>query len=131
LPDRIEDAMRVAADIPNARFIFIKRDIEDNCLRIFMRNYKRGNFYASDLRDIRDHLTFFNQMIDALAAKLPQISRVVTYENLVADPTAALAEAAHLCNLDVSIGAVPSIGDDRGCAVPYRDHIETALRAAS
>ncbi len=70
-------------------------------------------------------------MIDIMAEKMPLISRVLTYEEMVADPAATLAEAAELCGLQASDAMLPSIGDDRGCADPYRDHIEAALRQCS
>ncbi len=70
-------------------------------------------------------------MIDIMAEKMPLISRVLTYEEMVADPAAAQAEAAELCGLQVSDAVLPSIGDDRGCADPYRDNIEAALRQCS
>ena len=126
LPQRTEDALRAATEIPNARFVFIKRDIDDLTIRIFMRNYASGNHYASDLRDIRDYLQWCHDMIDVAADRMPDISRVITYEEMVVDPTAALAEVAGLCDLKMSGAALPSIGDDRGCAQPYRHHIEAA-----
>ena len=129
LPARNEDAVRVAAEIPNARFIFIMRDIDDVSLRIYMRLYKGGNVHSSDLRDTREHVVFCHQMIDVMAERMPEISRTVTYEELVADPAAALNTAAELCGLDPYQGALPPVGDDRGCAAPYRERMEAALRA--
>jgi len=129
LPTRNEDAWRVASEIPNARFIFIKRNLDDISLRIFMRHYKGGNFHASDLRDIRDYVTFCHQMIDVMAEKMPEISRVLSYEELVTKPAATLAVAGELCNLEVPGAAILSIGDDRECAAPYRDRIKAMVSA--
>jgi tetratricopeptide (TPR) repeat protein len=126
LPRRSEDAWRAASEIPNARFIFIKRNVDDICLRIFMRHYESGNLHASDLGDTRDYVTFCHQMIDIMAERMPEISRVLSYEEMVADPAAARALAAELCNLETSGGAIPSIGDDRHCAIAYIDHIKTS-----
>jgi hypothetical protein len=126
LPRRSEDAWRAASEIPNARFIFIKRNVDDICLRIFMRHYQSGNFHAADLRDTRDHVAFCHQMIDIMAEQMPEISRVLSYDELVANPAAARALAADLCNLGVSDGALPAIGDDRQCAAAYLDHIKAS-----
>jgi hypothetical protein len=60
---------------------------------------------------------------------MPAISLVLTYEEMVVNPAAALAKAAELCGLEVSGDALPPIGDDRDCAAPYRDRMEAALRA--
>lgn len=126
-PGRIHDAARVAAAIPGVRFIFIKRNFEDNMLRIYMQKYAVGNADSYDLKAIRDGLAWYHEMIDLLAAKLPDISRVVTYEEIVADPRAAIRVAAELCGLPMEHGPIPHIGDDRGCAEPYREFLRAAL----
>lgn len=120
LPGRNEDALRVACEIPNTRFVFVKRDLDDLSLRIYMRNYKRGNFYASDLNDIRDYLTWCHEMMGAMAEKMPGISRLVTYEDMIANPKAVLTEVCAFLDLQSGDATLPSLGDDRGCGVHYR-----------
>jgi tetratricopeptide (TPR) repeat protein len=119
-PGRIHDAALMAAILPNVRFILLKRNIEDNVLRIFMRRYARGNVYSYDLQAARDHIVWYHQMIDLLVQQLPHIVRVIRYEDMVADPAAALRTAADLCGLPVPSRPLPPAGDDRGCAQPYR-----------
>lgn len=119
-PGRIHDVARVAAAFPKVRFIFIKRSVEDNMLRIYMRKYQSGNAYAYDLETIRDHIAWYHRMIDLFVEKLPDIARVVSYENMVTDPAGALRVAAELCGLPMTTNPLPEIGDDRGCAVSYR-----------
>jgi tetratricopeptide (TPR) repeat protein len=126
-PGRIHDAARVAAAFPDVRFVFVKRNLYDNMLRIYMRKYASGNSYAYDLATIRDHVTWYHAMIDVLVEKLPDITRVVHYEDMVADPAAALRVAADLCQLPMNHSPLPEIGDDRGCAEPYREFLKSAL----
>ncbi len=59
-------------------------------------------------------------MMDLLAEKFPDIVRVIRYEEMVTDPPAALRAAAELCGLPMVHGPLPALGDDRGCAEPYR-----------
>jgi tetratricopeptide (TPR) repeat protein len=125
-PGHLYSAGMIAAVFPNARFILVKRNLEDNALRIFMRNYARGNSYAYDLKTIREHLTWCHDMMDVLAEKLPHIVRIIHYEDMVADPAAALRTALELCGLAMPTQPVPEIGDDRGCAVPYRQFMASA-----
>jgi Sulfotransferase family len=73
-PVYIHDAIRLTGSLPNARFLLIKRNIEDICLRIYFRKYYRGNSYAYDLNAIREHVLWYYEMIDTLAAKLPTVS---------------------------------------------------------
>jgi len=124
LPGRNEDALRVATELPNTRFVFVKRDLDDLCLRIYMRNYKRGNFYASDLNDIRDYLAWCHEMMDAMAEKMPGISQVTTYEDMIADPKATLAQVCDLLDRSVGDAVLPQLGDDRGCGLHYRKLME-------
>jgi hypothetical protein len=125
-PGHLFNAGSIAAIFPNARFILVKRNLEDNALRIFMRKYARGNSYAYDLRTIREHLTWCHDMMDVLAEKLPHMVRVIHYEDMVADPAAALRTALELCGLAMPTKPVPEIGDDRGCAEPYRQLMASA-----
>ena len=60
-------------------------------------------------------------MIDVLAERLPHISTVIHYEHMLGDPRAAAQSAAKLCGLTVPNGPLPELGDDRGCAEPYRE----------
>jgi len=126
-PGRIHDAARVAAAFPNVRFIFVKRNLQDNMLRIYMRKYLTGNSYAYDLRSVKDHITWYHRMFDVLAEKLPGRVRIINYEDMVVDPAGALRMAADLCGLPMPEGPLPEVGDDRGCAEPYRELMAAAL----
>jgi hypothetical protein len=128
-PARVHDAARVAAAFPDVRFIFVKRNLDDNMLRIFMREYAVGNSYSYDLKATREHLLWYHQMIDTLVEKLPQIARVIHYEDIIADPAAALRMGGDLCGLAVKDVSLPELGDDRNCSEPYRMLILAALES--
>jgi len=120
-PSRIHDADLMATVFPGVRFLCVKRNPEDNVLRIYMRCYKRGNAYSYDLRAARDHVAWYHEMMDLLAQQLPHMVRVVQYEDMITDPAAALHVAADLCGLLLGPPAhLPAPGDDRGCAGPYQ-----------
>lgn len=126
-PGRIHDAALIATTIPNARFVFITRDRNDNALRIFMSKYLQGNAYAYDLTSIHAHLDWYDQMAALFADKFPGLARGISYEEMVADPASALITTADLCGLTTSGGIkIPAFGDDRGCAQPYRQMMEAS-----
>jgi tetratricopeptide (TPR) repeat protein len=127
-PARINDAPLIASAFPNVRLLFIKRDVDDIVLRIYFRRYGEGNAYAYDLTAAREHVTWYYQMMDVMAAKLPSVVRIVHYEDMIADPAAALRVAADLCGLPMTDKPLPSIGDDRGCAEPYREFMAAASK---
>ena len=109
------------------RFVFVKRNLEDNMLRIYMRKYLNGNSYAYDLQTIKEHIVWYHEMIDLLVEKFPEIAMVVRYEDMVTDPALVLGRVAELCGLpEPALGSL-AVGDDRGCAAPYREYIQKAL----
>jgi len=129
LPIRIHNADLMAVTCPNARFLCVKRNMEDNVLRIYMRKYREGNIYGYDLKAARDHVVWYHDMMDLLAQKLPAIVRVIRYEDMVADPAAALRTAADLCSLRMNDRPLPALGDDRNAAASYRQFITAELEA--
>jgi hypothetical protein len=66
-------------------------------------------------------------MMELMAKKFPDIVRIINYEDMVANPAAAVRVAADLCGLPQAEGPLPDVGDDRGCAEPYHDFITAAL----
>ena len=131
MPGHITGVLRLAAVVPHARFIFVKRDLDDICLRIFMKKYLSGNAYAYDIGTIREYVGWYYRMIDVLAERLPHIATVIQYDEMLASPAAAARSAAKLCGLTVPSGPLPELGDDRGCAEPYRELIAGAPSNAS
>jgi hypothetical protein len=89
-----------------------------------MRLYKSDNIYAYDIGEIREHLTWYHQMIDALVERLPVRSLVVHHEDMITDPATALASAAEICGLTKPAKTLPQLGDERGCAKPYQASME-------
>ncbi|NNE22607.1 MAG: sulfotransferase, partial [Rhizobiales bacterium] len=123
-PHHIEDTLPAAAILPSARFAFIKRNIADLTLRIFMKRYNSGNEYAYDVGAITDYVAWYNEMIDALAERLPDTSIIILYEDMIADPAETRSRIGRLCNIDLTGVPILELGDDRGCAEPYRQHLK-------
>lgn len=129
LASRIADAAHLTRVIPNVRFIFLKRDLDDILLRLYMRQYTKGNAYAYDLKAARDYVLWYREMIDLMAKKLPETARIIDYEDMVRDPAAVRATAAALCGLPTTDKPPPKPAGDIGCAAPYRQLIAAALSA--
>lgn len=126
-PSRMNDAALMSVVFPNVRFIFVRRNPDDTALRIFMRHYQTGNAYSYDLKATYDHIAWYHEMADLMAEKLPDHVRIINYEDMVDDPAGALKVAAELCGLPLPDGPAPPIGDDRGCAEPYRKLMAESL----
>lgn len=128
-PGRIDDVARLAGAVPSARFIFVRRNLDDLVLRIYMQKYLASNHYAYSLATIRQYISWYNEMSDVILERLPETARLINYEDMIASPRSSLAIVAELCGLEMPDGPLPPLGDDRDCAAPYRDLMESELRA--
>jgi len=130
-PGRIADAWRLAAAVPGVRFIFIKREPYDLALRIYMKHYRSGNAHAYDLAAIFRYIGWYHAVMDGVAARFPEIARIISYEDMIENPRGALAIVAQLCGVTVPDELLPDLGDDRGASLPYRNFMESALAQQS
>src|SRR5262249_39884573 len=123
----IYEAQAMASIFPNVRFIFMKRNLEDNILRMYQQKYAQGNVYSYDRRGVRVYVAGYHQMMILMAKKLQNIVRIFDYEDMIGTPAAAVRVAADLCGLSKTDSPLPAIGGDRGCAEPYHDFIKAEL----
>ena len=121
LSDHIHHVSAITSLIPNVRFVLMRRNPPDVALRMYMSKYLRGNAYAYDLKSIADYVAWYNAMIALVAQKHSDVSIVVSYENMIADPNAVLHSVAGLIGLRVASGPRPDLIDDRDVAKPYKE----------
>lgn len=128
-PAMIPYVGRVATTIPNARFVFVKRDRYDCSLRIFMKHYRAGNDYAYSIETIFDYVSWYYDMAEIWSAKFPERTLSVEYDQAVAEPEATLSRLADFCGARIVEGQLPKLGDDRGCSQPYWELLDEARQA--
>lgn len=126
-PGCIFEAASIVGVFERARFILMKRNLDDNLLRIYLRKYREANAYAYDLSATREHILWYHEMIDVMAEKFPGMVRVIHYEDMIANPGSALRQAAELCGLSIGGEHSPAIAGDLACAAPYREFMSAEL----
>ncbi|MBZ0216051.1 MAG: sulfotransferase, partial [Fimbriimonadaceae bacterium] len=126
-PNLIHDVLSIASVLPNARFVFVKRNIYDTVFGILMTLYRFGNEYSYDLKSVWEHVLWYHSMIDLLSERMPETSFVTTYEETVLNPAEAITNIANLCRMDVIKNKVSQLDNDVGVAGAYRSYIDTAL----
>lgn len=119
-PSNVYDVAALLSIVPNARVVFMKRDVEDVVLRIFMTRYKSRNAYAYNLQSIREHVTWYYSAMEKIVSDNPGRAQIIEYEKMVVDPVGAVTSVANMCGLQVSSNLVLHVHDDSGCAKPYR-----------
>jgi tetratricopeptide (TPR) repeat protein len=127
-PGRIYDADLIARQFSNIRLLGIKRNIDDNVLRMYQRRYRRGYVYTYDVKAAYDYVNWYNEMLELLAQTFPDHVRILHYEDIVTAPAETVRVAAQLCGFTASDVPLPDIEDDRGCAEPYRELLAHASR---
>ena len=127
LPGSISDAGRLAECAPNVKFVFMNRNEDDIAFRIFGKLYNENtNQYAYGLDAIYRHISNHRRMIDNWLEKLGDQAMAVEYEDMVSDPEATLARVAKFCGLKSPSKIDLRVGDDTGCAEPYRKWLHAA-----
>jgi tetratricopeptide (TPR) repeat protein len=119
-PSRIHDALKISNIIPSARFLFVKRNTEDLVARIYMKAYASGNYYSYSIDDILDYVTWYNDMIDVISKKIPELSLVTEYEKIVTDPKKAIFSIADFLSSDLNDKLNLDLHSDVGFGRPFR-----------
>ncbi len=125
-PGSLRDVIRLAATIPNCRFVFMRRGKKDLTFRIFQKNYLNGNHHAYNLESIHEYLAWYEEYIAVLHARYPSTTLILDYEAMIEDPRGALASVAALCGMSMPGPGVLALGDDRNCSWPYLDLMREA-----
>lgn len=128
-PSVIKDVVFMLKAVPNTRVIFIKRNLHDNVFKIFSKLYGVGNSCAYNLPAIKDYILWYNSCIDIIAENFTASVKIVSYEDVVADPRVLYKAVSDLLPLSLAEVQPPMIGNDCGCSEPYA-HLMQPLLAA-
>ncbi|MBI1214173.1 MAG: tetratricopeptide repeat protein [Alphaproteobacteria bacterium] len=89
----------VAAALPNAFLIHVRRNAMDNCLACFSMLFTGGNEFTYDLGDLAAYRQSFDAMVKNWSELLPGRLLEVDYESLVGDFEAQARRIFEFCQL--------------------------------
>jgi len=95
------------AALPDARFIWMRRDPGATALSIFTHFFSRGLWWTWRLEDIALQMRAYGAFLEHWRSLFPNRILVVDYEALVADPDTQIARILDYCGLDPD----PSVAD--------------------
>jgi tetratricopeptide (TPR) repeat protein len=127
LASRIYDADLITSVVPNVRIVLMRRNPQDVALRIYMSKYLRGNTYAYDVGKIADYLAWYDETMGLLAEKFPGVTLDISYEAMIANPTATISKVASFVGLRADDAPLPNLVDDRDVAKPYSQMLDRYL----
>lgn len=97
----------IAAAMPRARFVFLKRDPRDNLLSIYKNKFMRGAHpYNSDLRQLAEVYATYVEMVAYWQAMFPDRVYYLDYARLTAEPEAETRKLLAFCGLDWEDGVM-------------------------
>ncbi|MGP3697024.1 sulfotransferase [Rhodobacter sp. NSM] len=90
----------IAAALPRARFVVVRRDPRDTALSIYRNVFPEStHLYAYDLRDLGLYFRMFEELIAFWREKLPDGFHEVQYEDLVDRPEEESRKLIEACGL--------------------------------
>ena len=123
-PGLIAGAGFIAEALPEARFIFVRRDQQDVAARIFMRRYRSGNHFASSLATIREFLDWYDELMMVYERALKDRVLCVGYKDLVENPPQVRDRVIAHCGLAAMEGDAAAVANDAGYGKLYASFMQ-------
>ncbi len=104
--------------LPQAKVVWIDREIRDNCFEIYRKNFARWHEYSNDLGMLGEYAVLFNNLMDYWEQLLPGFIYKLKFEDLLAAPETQLRGLLDFCGLE---------WDDASLHEPRREQGETGV----
>ncbi len=100
LPSNFVNVGFIKKMIPDAKFLYCKRDPMDNGLSIYKQNFLSTHSYATRLEDIAHFTSIERRVMNSWMEQYPDDIMLVEYENLVANFDAVTQQVFEFTDLD-------------------------------
>ncbi|WP_371186243.1 sulfotransferase [Thalassotalea maritima] len=105
-PDNFIYVGLILTMFPNAKIIFSRRNVLDNCLSNYFLQLGPSYHYAADLKDCLHYYQQQQALIDHWCALFPNKVFIVDYENLVTEPEPTVASVLAFLELSYEPGCL-------------------------
>lgn len=125
MPPLINDSIIIPYFVPNAKFLFIKRNRDDLIFRIYSKFYKSGNTYAYRLSDVNEYIDFYYETVERVCNLYPNHAAVIGYEDFCFNPENLVHQVQNLCsvNLQLCLNNLDTVNNDIGVSNPYLSYM--------
>ena len=89
--------------LPNAYFIFVKRDSRDVSPEIFTSEYNSGNLYSYDANEILKYLDVYYRACETLELKVPTRCLSVSFEDIIQAPENVVDQISGLIGSNLEV----------------------------
>ena len=90
----------IACMFPHARILEVRRDPRDTCLSCYFQNFRNGQEYSFELRDVGSYYRCYEQLMRHWWAVMPRQLLSISYESVVTEPEPVVREILDFCGLD-------------------------------
>jgi hypothetical protein len=123
-PGYVSSVPAILSALPNAKFIFMKRDHQDIALRMFFRHYKNANFHSYDFTWALNYIKWYYELVDIWQAKFPKSVITIEYKTLLAQPDEQLKIILDFIGVKQAAPKSFAYPDDIGFSKPYQALID-------
>jgi tetratricopeptide (TPR) repeat protein len=122
----------IAQILPQAKFIYCKRNAMDNCVAIYRQNFIGHYPYAYDLSDTGAYYTLHETLINRFCEIMPSDRLYVAhYEALVDNPQEEIAKLLEFCKLDWQDGCMQFHKTDRAVKTASAAQVRSPIYRSS
>lgn len=117
--------------LPNARFIYIKRDPLDTCLSCYEKKFTLGHEYSYDLLTLADHYVASTVIMKHWISLFPSIIYEINYENLVFDTEAEIKKCLAFLGLEMQLSCLNFHKNVKNVFTASADQVREKINANS
>lgn len=122
----------VAAALPQARLIIVRRDVRDNALSVYKNLFAFGQHrYATNLRNIARMFRLFEDQMAFWASKSGIAFHQIRYEDLIAEPESQARSLIEACALEWEDACLTFYETDRQIATLSSAQVRQPLYSSS
>jgi tetratricopeptide (TPR) repeat protein len=100
---------QLADRLPNARFVFVRRDPVDVGAEMFANAYARANAYSYDAQAAMAYIAAYNDLGDLLIAKLGSRGVLVNFEDILENAGGIVSRIQAVAGIDPNTANAPEL----------------------
>ncbi|HAG72949.1 MAG TPA: hypothetical protein DCL66_12170, partial [Gammaproteobacteria bacterium] len=114
--------------LANSFCVLIKRDQTDIASEIFIREYRKGNFYSYDHSSIQEYLNTYMAIWEEVKRKAPQRTLEIDYEDVLTKPQETLEQISRFTAVNFHLDDTPQHSLRKRIS-PFREHYALKFKA--
>ncbi|PHS71822.1 MAG: hypothetical protein COB22_06515 [Cycloclasticus sp.] len=118
-PGLVTSVPSILSALPNAKFIFMKRNVHDIALRMFFTHYSNANYHSYDYKWCLNYVEWYYKLVDVWQNKFPDKVILIDYKTLVNNSAEQLKVILAFLEIEKPAPVDFGIPNDIGVSEPY------------